>query len=406
VVYVAQPYILEALDQNNDNDDNENNNKALESLPLNTAEIVQNIERRQRRKRRRREEDNNDMEQREEWKEKKSKSEEATTSHAYPTSTVSSPQKQGTNQGNTCSKSNAFTGTNNTTTIASQNTTKKGVRRSTAVVLDLPRGNAKPPPILKPLDLSTIHDWVLHDICERINVAVRLCCVKGSRKSFMETALAGGCKLLHFVGYADSAGYLLLESSSVYGKGKWVSHLELSSWIDPRVTKCVFIQTPTPRSAANTFLKAGVKHVVSVKLRSNGFSSHATQFTLQFYNAILNGCTIQRAFDTARHIALMGLTQQESEEISSKFRLWPPSSTDIYEHELALFPNLVSGSPIDKSQKLAWTNILPTRPFLGRWIDMQTIMSSLSEFSALVVHGADGIGRKSTVGETFFFFFG
>ena len=158
--------------------------------------------------------------------------------------------------------------------------------------------------------------------------------------------------------------------------------------------KLAFVSACHSEQAGNTFVNAGVPHVVCCQQDSEVKDSAALEFTEQFYFSLTLGHSVQDSFE-------QGCKAVQAATEKGKFILLPTGK----DYDTRLFAD---AKPIRKwpptrkssrhvSNRSSWSPPMPPLYFLGREIDMHLLLKALLSNPLVSVIGEDGIGRSSLV---------
>ena len=115
-------------------------------------------------------------------------------------------------------------------------------------------------------------------------------------------AVTGGCRCIHYSGHGYPS-YLAFEDAKRIGETHLV-HYDLIRKVcedeDQRI-EFVFASACHSEHVGEAFIEAGIQHVVAVNTKFEVTDEAASVFTKHFYNTLLNGRTIEKAFKTAKH---------------------------------------------------------------------------------------------------------
>mmetsp|Transcript_2179 Transcript_2179/g.3147 ORF Transcript_2179/g.3147 Transcript_2179/m.3147 type:complete len:749 (-) Transcript_2179:149-2395(-) len=157
--------------------------------------------------------------------------------------------------------------------------------------------------------------------------------------------------------------------------------------------KLVFVAACHSQVAGEAFVKAGVKHVIAVKISEKVADKGAQNFMNKFYLSLLVGHTVQMAFDTAKNnleaIPNLPLAADEA----GKYLLLP----DKGNHNVRIFPELKAGVAVDCTERLAKENLpAPYDQFLGRNFEVQQVVEKFvkDRKRLITISGVRGIGKS------------
>jgi hypothetical protein len=187
--------------------------------------------------------------------------------------------------------------------------------------------------------------------------------------------VTSGCKCIHYSGHGYPQ-YLAFEDSKRIGETHLVHHDLIREVCDDEDQRIEFVFASACHSEAvgQAFIEAGIQHVVAVNTKFEVTDEAASMFTEHFYNSILNGKTIAKAFKTAKNAvqAMRGGARADYH----KFLLLPRRG----DHKKQLFTSLQPGNLIDGTAETPVNNLPPSvSHFVGRAIDMRHIIHQLMD---------------------------
>jgi hypothetical protein len=214
----------------------------------------------------------------------------------------------------------------------------------------------------------------------------------------LQVALLKKCTCLHFSGNGDE-NFLHFEDGD-FGIIGLESLVEVSGGAPIRF---VFLSSSNAIDAGNSFVRAGIPHVVCCENESKDSNTAALAFMQHFYSALANGRTVRDSFDEGRSIiigdnvcrvALLPLRGDHSVEIFNAKPVpgWPvllrteSESQDLESLELEM-RNMMQEFPTP----------MPPPVFVGREVDMLKVLRALEETRLVSVVGETGVGRRSLV---------
>jgi len=244
-----------------------------------------------------------------------------------------------------------------------------------------------------------------------------------------------GCTCLHFSGHGHKS-HLTFEDGR--GGMHWLAVNILRDVISRNAQggsapfKFVFVSACHSLLAGETFVRAGVPHVVCCQQESQLMNSAALAFTRAFYLALAIGRTVRDSFEIGRQAVACSPSVPSPETEMKKFLLlpeggdheyavfnaeavqeWPrvkPESTDPHEMVgAASVPrrsSLMRRSVIKSSSRhvhagggsgIPTDHHLPSPPqgFLGREVDMYKLLNAVLEKRFVNLVGPVGMGRSS-----------
>jgi len=239
------------------------------------------------------------------------------------------------------------------------------------------------------LDFATERERLRNTFAEAgVAVSVRF---EAATTDLLRTVTTLGTRALHYSGHGEP-GFLAFEDGR--GGTHSVVPRTLRSLLEAgeRKVRLVVVSACHSRKAGQAFVKAGVPHVVAIRLEEPVFDDAAREFARAFYLALLRGQTVAQAFAIGRAQveALPGLTDGKKEK--EKFLLLPPRA----DHAEAVFPELPEGSWSDETPETPPVH-LPSLPesFLGREIEIGEVVERVLRHRLTTLRGAPGIGKTA-----------
>jgi len=227
----------------------------------------------------------------------------------------------------------------------------------------------------------------------------------------LQATMTKCCGCLHYSGHGNP-NFLTFED----GKGglHWLEVNQLKDLISNGVKgggapfKFVFVSACHSGLAGETFVNAGVPHVVCCKQESQLMDSAALAFTRAFYLALAIGRTVKDSFEIGRQAVAVAPSVPDSDQEMKKFVLLPKNG----KHDVPIFdaesipewppPSMASGSGRRfkyerKTDNDILEQALPTPPqgFLGREVEMYILMNEVLTKRFVSLVGITGIGRSS-----------
>ena len=246
----------------------------------------------------------------------------------------------------------------------------------------------------------------------------------------LQTIVTKSCSCLHFSGHGHP-NYLTFEDNR--GGLHWLENDQLKNLVSMGVRgggapfQFVFVSACYSGLAGETFVNAGVPHVVCCQQDSQLMDSAALVFTRAFYLALAIGRTVKDSFEIGRQAVEVAPQVPNPTEETKKFVLLPKDG----KHDVPVFnaekidswPKLNSELPatgVRRSGSIAsrqnsskigsvrgYENVtggsalqdinLPTPPqsFLGREIDMYKVLNAILDKKFVNIIGQKGLGRSS-----------
>ena len=228
----------------------------------------------------------------------------------------------------------------------------------------------------------------------------------------LQATMTKCCGCLHYSGHGNP-NFLTFED----GKGglHWLEVNQLKDLISNGVKgggapfTFVFVSACHSGLAGETFVNAGVPHVVCCKQESQLMDSAALAFTRAFYLALAIGRTVKDSFEIGRQAVAVAPSVPDSDQEMTKFVLLPKNG----KHDVPVFdaegvpewppPSMSGGSSRrfihhrKNHENDVIEQSLPTPPqgFLGREVDMYVLMNKVLTKRFVSLVGTTGIGRSS-----------
>eukprot|EP00903_Cladosiphon_okamuranus_P015149 g14007.t2 len=213
-----------------------------------------------------------------------------------------------------------------------------------------------------------------------------------------------GCQVFHYAGHADD-NYLAFESSVETECGVAepleVGHLKSIFEVGGVKTKLVFISSCCSEDSGKAFVAAGVPHVVAVKNGQSIQDQAALQFSILFYEALINDggrYTVREAFEAAlRTVDASPFNVPKNP--GDHFLLLPKDG----DHDRRIFDTLPKGDFIDM------TRHAPERPHIDRAVSsyrglvgLQKVIKQVVEpkNSCVTITGERGSGKTEMAIQT------
>mmetsp|Transcript_4078 Transcript_4078/g.7519 ORF Transcript_4078/g.7519 Transcript_4078/m.7519 type:complete len:757 (-) Transcript_4078:257-2527(-) len=202
-----------------------------------------------------------------------------------------------------------------------------------------------------------------------------------------------GCNILHYTGHGLETG---LAFEDDFGEMHIVETETLRKLIAAGAAegevKLVFVAACHSESTGRAFVKAGVKHVIAVKINEKVADKGARIFMNQFYLALFVGRTVADAFHIAKVNlgAVAGLPNPDDE--CGKYLLLPAKA----DHNVQIFPCLKEGKIIDCTPTLLGNTPASVDHFMGRSFDVQKIVEAFLKNRKRLVTLCGNIGVGKT----------
>ncbi|CAB9506688.1 expressed unknown protein [Seminavis robusta] len=168
----------------------------------------------------------------------------------------------------------------------------------------------------------------------------------------------------------------------------------------------VFVSACHSKAAGKAFLKAGIRHVICCRQDDKFRDEGAIEFARSFYRALALKNTVKQAFNMAREAMRVSPMVKDSKAEYEKFILLPQLPSGDPYHDVHIFTHPTARS--DESTAMhepGWKRkkrIIPRTPqfFIGREMDMYTILEALRSNDIIHVQGPPEIGKSSLVAAT------
>lgn len=215
----------------------------------------------------------------------------------------------------------------------------------------------------------------------------------------LRTALSLGVKMLHFSGHGHPH-CLNFEDGRSGLQFVTMDALRALCTAGGNNLEFVFVSACHSRRAGETFVGAGVPHVVCVNVDAQLLDAAAMAFTRAFYLALADGHTVKHSFDIGKQAVFNSPYVPNSLVEGEKFLLLPENA----DHNTPVFhAKPVSQWPIPGSSLRGLTcdlidnSYLPHTPedFEGREIDMYSTIRILLSRRLVTIVGENGVGKSS-----------
>jgi hypothetical protein len=249
----------------------------------------------------------------------------------------------------------------------------------------------------------------------------------------LRTILSFGCKALHFSGHGVPKGLCFEDGKSGL---QVIREQQLKDLLSAGglSLEFVFVSACFSKEIGEAFIKAGVSHVVCVKIDSKIQDAAAMAFTRAFYVAFLSGKTVKASFDIAKealklspyvpdgvfegdkfillpeigHPKSLEQKKPSGESTTSTNSGPPPVVVDAKYHDNSLFANrssidwpqlgqcTIGPNRTDLKQFLSRIRI-PSQPsdFEGRECIMNSLIRNIVDRRFISLVGEDGVGKSS-----------
>lgn len=117
-------------------------------------------------------------------------------------------------------------------------------------------------------------------------------------------------QILHFTGHGED-GNVMIEDDQ--GKGSLKSQQQIRFLFEERPTKpqLVFVSACHSESVAEAFVNSGIPHVIAVSKNDKVLDQASLVFAHQFYTHIVQGQSVEHAFNAARACVIVEVEQRE-----------------------------------------------------------------------------------------------
>lgn len=224
-------------------------------------------------------------------------------------------------------------------------------------------------------------------------------CTPHRLRAFLESKK----KILHLACHATEDHVYLEEEHK--GDACQVPLTEFQQWLGnaDKHLQLVVVADPDPTILVNSFVTAGVAHVVSCPVQKHKLDETALLLCQTFYTALANESTVQDAFAEAKKAI------EDSEHLSytagkqdlDKYQLLgaaAAAAANGEDHNVVLFPSKTTARKVP-SLSLPPIRILPTPPpvFVGRQKDVYQLLCELETARLVTVTGDAGMGAACMV---------
>jgi hypothetical protein len=242
------------------------------------------------------------------------------------------------------------------------------------------------------LDVKT-ETRLLKQCLEQAKRVIRWKTESANSHSF-RTILSQGCRALHFTGHGFP-GHVTFETSK--GEMHMLGSDQLKKLFGaggnggaPK-TKFVFVSACHSEAVGKAFAEAGVPHVVAVSKKYEVLDQASQEFSRAFYTALLNGRSVQEAFDIAQaHVSCCGDIPDVYHSEAAKFLL-----LGMGDHSEVIFSDAKQGEYIDDTRPLPQNGCDSIADFfVGRAVEVQAVFAAFMEGARLVsLVGKPKIGK-------------
>lgn len=258
-------------------------------------------------------------------------------------------------------------------------------------------------------------------------------------KDHILTLLTKGTRVMHISGHGER-NKLILEDFKGGAVSLETDILKQLLIIGGTDLQLVFISTCFSFSAAQSFLAAGVRHIIAVQPSARISDTFAATFAHHFYLSLCCGRTVKESYNKGQaavvalcsnnashfqpcccdhthkpecavcstchspaccvqhsspcHVLVSCCYPNINHEELRKFLLLPENG----DHEVSLFPDVPNGPWQDMTPPLPSNNIpIVTSHFTGRANDMYNIIQMILNKRIVTIHGLPGIGKTSVL---------
>jgi hypothetical protein len=238
---------------------------------------------------------------------------------------------------------------------------------------------------------------VFEDVSRDVNVKFDF-----ATSASIRSILTNGCRALHFSGHGHPNAVWLEDGCAglqLMNKDTLLQLLRAGD--DHNNIEFVFLAACHSETLASAWVELGVKHVVCVKVSTKIQDSASVVFTKDFYRALLNGKTVENAFNIGRQAVNSSPYVNEAERESKKFILLPENEP----HDAIIFSrkevqgwsatkHCVYGSSGHLSPGSKHTHS-PPLIFEGRQVDVYRVILQISRNHLVTLVGEEGIGKTA-----------
>eukprot|EP00980_Cylindrotheca_fusiformis_P019269 scaffold6589_cov123-Cylindrotheca_fusiformis.AAC.5 len=161
--------------------------------------------------------------------------------------------------------------------------------------------------------------------------------------------------------------------------------------------RVVVLNTCHARSMAESFLEAGVPHVICCQREAVFRDEGPTEFARGLYQALARDLTLKDAFNAGIDSVMRSTSAKLEGNINERFCLLPDKPADDPYHDVKVFYQ----SPLARvaPPPPIYASPLPDLPerFIGREVDMYEVLESLRVDDVVRIGGAPGCGKASVI---------
>lgn len=170
----------------------------------------------------------------------------------------------------------------------------------------------------------------------------------------------------------------------------------------------VFVSACHSMAAGKAFLDAGIRHVICCRQDDKFRDEGAIEFARTFYRALALNNTLKQAFKMAREAMRISPMVKDSKAEYEKFILLPERPSKDPYHDVHIFSSTYETRALRRRPSallrqdiltMRKSRILPKVPqyFVGREMDMYTILDALRSNEIVSIQGPPDIGKTSLV---------
>lgn len=219
----------------------------------------------------------------------------------------------------------------------------------------------------------------------------------------LNKALSLRCKCLHYSGHGSPES-LFFENR---GLAEVISQEKIARLVSNKfgsTFQLVFVSACHSSSVGQAIADAGVRHVVCVDERSKISDAAALAFTVAFYFALVNGCSVRMAFEQGCRAVWSSNDIRNAEAEMEKFRLLPENGN----HDVAIFGRAgpVTSWPTGgtgvclrstRNKMQGYPSPPPPVHVVGREVNMFNLLTKVQEGGLVCLRGPKGMGKSTLV---------
>lgn len=190
-----------------------------------------------------------------------------------------------------------------------------------------------------------------------------------------------------------------------YGSIQSIPHDELKRMVASKIggLHVVCVSSRNAKSIGQTFVEAGVPHVVCCDLDHRFRDLVGMEFVQSFYQSLAQKRSLKHAFQIARSAATSSPHARLTRRVHERFHILPERAENDPYHNISVFftqpvpPKSMYDSSDGKGEQDTTLSRIPPIPehFLGREVDMYDILGALRVDDMVRIAGPAGTGKDS-----------